>query len=849
MTSETNPDSGSPGKQMAGSIETASSAGAASGLIRSFVQHSTAPNLLMAIMMLAGLFSIIKLNRQFFPDFEVPSIVVSVVWTGASAEDVESNILDALEPELRFLDGVTDVTSYAREGSARIVLEFDSSADMQKAQSDVEQAVTRVTTLPEASERPLVTRAARFDRVAKISLSGPFSERVLKTYAKQLRDGLLNAGIDRVTLQGARDEEIWIRVRESDLRRLGLTLADIARRVRDNTQDFPAGRLEGTTDIQLRAKSDRKSPGTIGDIEIRSASDGGKIFLRDIADIDARFERDGKIGLVSGRPAIQLTVFRALSADTLKTMAAMNAYLARVRPTLPETLRLKLYDVRGRLVRGRLFILIDNGLQGLLIVLLMLFIFLNARVAFWVAMGIPIALFATLGVMWLSGQSINMVSMFALIMMLGIIVDDAIVVGEHAETLENKGYSRRHAAEIGATHMFAPVVAAMLTTMAAFLPIFFIGDRMGDIMRGIPLVVIAAVLASVVECFLVLPGHLRHGRAGHRGVSRPRAAFDRAFNRFRDCIFVPMVRIAYNWRLSTIAVLIGAFIIAVGMMAGGRVRFVFFPQLEPENITASVIFAPRTPRQDQIKAVTKIGRALHAVEEKRFGARKSGPDGVHMAGEGWQEDHFIEASFTTFGQAGRAVGDNLAQIAVQLTPSEFRSVRTKAIIRSWRRAAPSIPGVERLAIGGRHGGPPGRDVDVRLQNGPVEVLKQAAEELKEALTSFPGVSSITDDLPYGKKELVLELTPKGTALGLTGTMIGRQLRNAFDGAIATRFARGDEEVTVRIMREQELGGAADLQQLYVTTAAGKRAPLSEVVSIKQRRSFSLVQRRDGVRTV
>lgn len=822
------------------------------GLISTFVRHDTAPNLLMVIMLLIGVYSIIKLNRQFFPDFDLPNITVTVAWPGASAEDVETNILDALEPELRFLDGVDNVTSYAREGVATVLMEFETSADMQKAQSDVEQAVSRVTTFPEDAERPLVSRIARYDRVARISISGPFSEKVLKTYAKQLRDGLLNAGIDRVTLEGSRDEEVWIRLRESDLRRLGLTLADVAQRIKDNTQDSPAGRLQGQTDMQLRAKSDRKTPREIGLIEIKSTSDGRKIFLRDIAEIDTRFERDGKIGLVSGKQAVQLTVQRAITADTIKTMTAMKKYIAEIGPTLPETLQVKVYDVRAKLVEGRLFILIENGIQGLAFVLAMLFIFLNARIAFWVAMGIPVALAATLGVMLVTGQSINMVSMFALIMMLGIIVDDAIVVGEHAATLEAEGYSRRFSAETSANHMFAPVTAAMLTTTAAFLPIFFISGIMGSIMSGIPLVVIAAIIASLVEVFLVLPGHLRHGRAGHRGVSKPRAAFDRGFAWFRDNIFGRLISLAFDWRYATLALLLGAFIISVGMMAGGRLKFVFFPRLEAENISAKVVFAPGMPRPAQIAAIARIEKSLYRLEQKqlkldRMRMNRSQP--VDPPKDGAKETHYIDAVFTTLGGAGRATGDNLAQIEVQLTPSEFRTVRTKSIIEGWRRAAPKIPGVERLAIGGRRGGPPGGDVDVRLQNAPVEKLKAAAEELKDVLTGFPGVTNITDDLPYGRQELTLELTPRGTALGLTGANIGRQIRNAFEGAIATRFARGDDEITVRVMRAQELSGAADLQRLYVKTPAGKSVLLTEVVSIKERRSFSVIQRRDGLRTV
>lgn len=822
---------------------------AASGFISMFARHGTAANLLMLTLILIGVFSLTRLNRQFFPNFEVPIITVSVAWPGASAEDAEKGILDVLEPELRFIDGAEEVRSYAREGSATVSIEFTPSADMQKAQADIEQAVAGVTTLPENAETPKIVRAALFDRIARISLSGPFTEQILNSYAKKLRDGLLAAGIDKVDIAGVRDEEIWIQVREADLRRLNLSIEDIARRVRENTEDQPAGILDGASERQLRAKADRKTPEEIGRIEVKSLPTGQKIYLRDIATVNTQYERGGKIGLSSGRGTVELLVRRALSADTLKTMEVMEAYVAKVRKELPPSLELNVYDVGGKFVEQRLGILVKNGLQGLVLVLAALFIFLNTRIAFWTAAGIPIALFATLGVMWATGQSINMVSMFGLIMMLGIIVDDAIVVSEHAAVLEEEGVPRSVAAERGALRMFAPVTAATLTTAAAFLPIFFIGDRIGDIMRAIPLVVLAALAASLVECFLILPGHLRHGRPNSRGPSRFRRTVDSGFNWFRDRVFRNIVTLGFRWRYTSVALMVGTLIIAMGLLAGDRVKFVFFPRLESENALASIYFAPGVPRAEQIKAVNSVEAALHRAEKqlldqaKRRAATNSGGSEVEL------DEKLVEASFALIGQAGQSTGDNLAEINAQLTASEVRKIRTRSILEAWRKALPDIPGVERVAIFGRRGGPPGRDVDVRLQNGTTEVLKRAAEELKQKLTGLAGVSAIEDDLPYGKQEIVFSLTPRGTALGFTGTSVGRQIRNAFEGAVATRFARGDEEISVRVLRKQEVAGLAALHRMYLLTTDGVRVPLTDVISISERQTFSVVQRRDGLRTV
>ena len=805
-------------------------------LISTFVRHPTAANLLMAILVLMGFYAVSKINVQFFPSTEIPAITVSVAWPGASAEDVEKNILDSLEPELRFLDDVEEVYAYAREGAGTISMEFFAGADMQKAQSDVEQAVASVTTLPEDSEEPKIKRAAFYENVAKIALSGPFSESVMKSYAKTIRDGLLENGIDRVTINGVRDEEIWIEIREQDLRRLNLSLETVAARVRDETRDLPSGTIEGELEVQLRALAERRTPEELANIEIIARTSGEKVFLKDIATIATRFDRDGKTGLMNGERAIELQIKRALSADTLTTMDNFYAYVDKIKPTLPPSLNLKVYDVRGKFVKQRLSILVNNGLQGLVLVLIVLFLFLNWRIAFWVAAGIPVALMATILVMYATGQTINMISMFALIMMIGIIVDDAIVVSEDTATRQSRGIPPMAAAEEGAVRMLKPVTAATLTTMASFFPIFLVTGRIGDMMSAIPLVVLAVLIASLIECFLILPGHLRHTASTSSISSRGgfRARFDDALDRFTKGPFYRFVRLCYEWRYTFIAITIASLILTAGLLAGGFVGFRFFPSPEAEKISAKVYFVPGTPNEEQIQILNQIESGLRAVET-RLGKDKG--------------EKLITAIYALQGSAGRASGDNLAEIDVQLTPGEERTVRTRTILQAWRRAAPDLPAIERLAIGGQRFGPPGSDLDIRLKGVSVEKLKAAAEEVKDTLNGINGVSNVSDDLPYGKPEWVIELTPRGTALGFTAQSVGTQIRNSFEGAIATRFARGDEEITVRIKRKQDIGGIEALRSIYLLTPTGQRVPISEVVTLREKPGFSIIQRLDGVRTV
>ncbi len=804
------------------------------GIIGLFVRHPTASNLLMLTIIVLGLFSVNRLNTQFFPTVEIPAINVTIQWSGASALDVEKNIVDAIDPELRFLDDVDKITSIAREGVAVFNIEFFADADMQKAQSDVEQAVEQVTTLPEAAEEPTIQRVTFYEPVAKIAISGPFEERIIKDYAKQLRDGLLNAGIDRVSFTGARDEEIWATIPEAELRRLDLSVDQVATRIREETQDLPSGTVEGESELQLRTLAERRTPEELAEIEIKSDAAGNKVQLLDIADVRPRFDDDAVIGLHEGSRAVLLQVERAVSADTLDTMEEMRTYMDRIRPTLPQSLTVEVYDVRGEYVTQRLGILIKNGLQGLVLVLIVLFLFLNARIAFWVAAGIPIAFLATLTVMFLSGQSVNMISMFALIMMLGIIVDDAIVVGEETATRQSAGEGRMEAAENGAKRMFTPVTAASMTTMAAFLPILLIGGRIGDVMVAIPLVVIAVLIASLVESFLILPGHLSHSFGSlNRPPSAFRRVFDRGFQWFRDGPFLRLVKLSYDWRYTTLAFTFGAMILAIGLLAGGRVDFQFFPSPESENISAEVEFAAGTPEAERIAALQRIEDALYDAEN----ALSDGEGGL------------VVTAFTTLGKAGRTQSDTISEVAVQLVPSEARTIRTQAVMQAWRERLPVIPGLEQATIRTEQVGPPGRDVDVKLKNAPIEQLKAAAEEVKTALRGYPGVTAIADDMPYGKRELIVEVTPRGLALGFTAESVGTQLRNAFDGAIATRFPRDDEEITVRVLREQEAEGAQALENFYMRAPDGSFVRFPEVAQISEQAGFSIIQRIDGERTV
>ena len=798
-------------------------------LVRFFAMHPTAANLLMIVMLIAGYLGLNRLNTQFFPTVDIPRISVKVTWAGATPADMEKTVIRNLEPALRLIDGLDETRGFlgiAREGYAYISLRFKDGTDMTKALSDVEKAVDGVTTLPQDADAPVIRQVIRYEMVARLLITGPYPERVLKAYARSIRDGLLDAGLERVTTSGARSEEIAIAIPESELRRLDMDVARIAQRVRAETRDIPAGTLSGVLDKTVHGAGRARTAPDIGRILIRAMPGGEQVRLADAGRIAEGFDPDQERGYARGRAAIRLDIWRTPDADALKTAAIFKAYIARIRPTLPDDLQITPFDVSANYLKGRIQLLVNNGLQGLAVVLVILFIFLNGRIAFWVAAGIPVSMMTAMAIMWLSGQSINMVSLFALILTLGIIVDDAIVVGEHTATLRAHGHAPDRAAAQGALRMLAPVSAATMTTIAAFLPLFFFEGRVGAIIIALPLVVISVLMASLAECFLVLPAHLRHALRDARPPGRFRLWFDAAFATFRERIFRPIATVAYDWRHVTWAILIAALVLSVALPVSGRIRFNFFPSPEAEHMSANIVMAAGTPERETLRAVARIEQALRKVEREK-------------------DEKFVVVTYATVGKMGYSTGDHLAQLNVQLTSSEERKTRTSAILRAWRKAMPQIPGIERISFGRRHMASAPSDLEIELKGEDPHVLKKAAGEVSALLARIPGVSGITDDLPYGKRDLRIRITPRGKALGFDTASVTAQVRAALRGTIARKFARDLEEVSVRVRRAGDVTGMAALRNTYVRSATGVWLPLSDVADLTEVPGFSVIYRRNG----
>ncbi|MGU9961832.1 MAG: efflux RND transporter permease subunit [Candidatus Puniceispirillales bacterium WSBS_2018_MAG_OTU23] len=812
-----------------------------SSFLQFFIDHKTAANLLMVLMLVVGILSLDRLNRQFFPSFDVEVVVVDVKWTGATAEDVDANIVQLLEPELRVISSVKNVKSDSLEGRATILVEFDFGADMKQAVADIETAVGQ-TKLPEEAEQPRVIKAEFYDPISKLVLSGPFSLDALRVIAKNIKEDLQRLGVDKIDIGGLPSESILIEVREDALARLGMSLTEISDAIGRTSLDVPAGRIADGA-LRVRSLGLLKTASEYGNVEIISRPDGSRILLKDIAIITDAADESSYTALTrNGINAVELEFRRGKTSDSLKINGVIQDWLADFNRSAPESLIIEQYDVRANLIQERISLLVKNGASGLVLVVIVLFIFLSGRVAFWVAAGIPVAFLATFGVMLAMGQSINMISLFGLIMALGIVVDDAIVIGEHTEYLRQKrGLPMAQAAGVAATRMGPPVVSAMLTTVAAFLPLFTVKGIIGEIISAIPLVVIAVLVASLIEVFFILPAHLAHfGGKDDAKPSRYRVWFDAKFNNFRDDVFRRCVRFAVKWRTATLAVAFSMLILSVGMMAGGRVNFVFFSSPEADVAYGNIVMAPGTPRAQTEKMLVELERALNVVENKLA-------DG---------EERLIQMSLPHLGSnlsnddnGGGNTADNRAGIIVELLTADQRSVRMRDFIAAWKAEARPVSGLDRLSIRAPSGGPPGRDVDVRLMGDDLEKLKQAATEVVSIIETIPTANAVNENLSYGAEERIIRLTPLGKSFGFTVGSVGQQLRASLDGVVVKRFPRGDEEVTVRLSLPNDETKNDNIGEIRVIAPNGQYVQLGEIATVENRLGFSVVRRQDGFREV
>jgi multidrug efflux pump subunit AcrB len=802
-------------------------------LLGVFARHRVAANLLMVMMLLSGVIALQKLNVQFFPNFELDQISVSTVWSGASSEDIETGITVPLEQRLRSIDRLKELTSTSATGVSGITLEFDENSNMTFALDEVKKQVDDFNNLPDDAEIPKVAQLVRYESVARLLITGPSQIDELRLLARQFERELISAGIDKVDISGLPKQQIQIELAAEQIQRLGLGLDELAGRIDAASQDLPAG-LIGEEDgaREIRSQSQRRTPQDFANLAIVSEADK-RIHLGDIAKIERGHLPDSSTISVGGKNAVVLVLRRNENGDSLEAAEILQNWLDKTRPQLPPNIEIQVFNERWQLIKERIMLLLKNGAGGLVLVLLILYLFLSARVAFWVAVGIPVSFMATLAVLYLVGGSINMISLFALIMALGIIVDDAIVVGEDAQAHFDMGEDPLMASEGGARRMLAPVLASSMTTIAAFLPLMMIGGRMGSIMVAIPMVIVCVIVASLIESFFILPGHLRHAFVHNRGAktSRFKEKLNRGFEHLRDDWFRRLVRVAIEFRWTTIACAIGFLLFAAGLFLGGKTSWQFFPSPESTTVYANVRFVSGTSREvvnkfvDQVEA--ELNNTINDIDETVVST-------------------YYRVHGSTVGRGRAITGERAGSIYVELLSSDQRATDNPSFIKNWRSRIKAPPGVESFQITARQVGPSRRELNLRLTGSTPHRLKTAALDLAQTLETIPGVSAIDDDLPYGREQLIYELSPAGEALGLSITDIGRQLRAAYDGIILQRFQQGADEVEVRLQLPQSEQRRLDsLLHLPILLPNGEFVALETVANWRSAQGFETLRHFNG----
>ncbi|MDQ2091706.1 efflux RND transporter permease subunit [Marimonas arenosa] len=811
-----------------------------------FARHATAANLLLVVLLVAGIAALPRMRAQFFPDVIIDNVSVSIAWEGAGAEDVDAAIVQVLEPALLAVEGVESSEATSREGRASITLDFEPGYDMARAADDVQAAVDAVTTLPDEAEEPDVTRGAWHDRVTDVVITGPVGSDQLGLFADEFVTRLFAEGVTRTTIRGVAAPRTVIEVPSVNLIAHDISFARIAEAIAEEVDADPAGDVEGAN-ARIRTGVEKRDPGQIAQVVLRVNADGSKLTVGDIARIRVEGTSRNRSYFVGDNPATSIRVDRSAQGDAIELQRKVEEVAAEMQATLPAGVTIDLIRTRAEAITDRLNILIDNGAVGLVLVVALLFLFLNARTAFWVAAGIPVSMLTAIALMYAFGLTINMISLFALIITLGIVVDDAIVVGEHADArVKNLGEKPLQAAENAANRMALPVFSATLTTIIAFFGLTAISGRFGDLIQDIPFTVIVVLAASLVECFLILPNHMAHSL--HRSAAQdhwydlPSRVVNRGFVWVRETLFRPFIAGVIWMRYPVLA---GAVLLLAGQAAlfiDGGVKWRFFNAPERGSVTGNWAMAPGATRADTVAMMREMQRAVEAVGKAYEAEHGLNPVDYAVSEVGGNSGRPLPGSSTKDQ-------DLLGGIAIELIDADDRPYSSFAFVARLQDEVRQHPMVETLSFRGWRAGPGGEALDVQFFGADAATLKSAAQALKAAVGRYPEVSAVEDDLAYDKDELILDLTAQGQALGFTIDGLGRVLRHRLNGLEAATYPEGPRSAEIRIELPRGELTADFLERQHLRTPSGSYVPLADIVSVDSRAGFSTVKRENGIRTV
>lgn len=821
------------------------------GALKWMAENHVAANLLMMVFVVGGLVMISSVKQEVFPEVMLDAIQVKVVYPGATPEEVEDGIILQIESNIRGIDGIKQIKSVAAEGYGIVTAELVSGVNADRVLQDIKSEVDRITTFPEDAEEPVISKLLNRRQVLSVIVYGKLSEKSLRQQAELIRDDLLDMPeITQVSIGGVRPYEIDIEIPEETLRRYGITLEDVARRIRQASLDIPAGAIKTRGgEILIRTKEKRYTGRQYASIGIITLKDGTEIKLGDIADVKDGFADTDTSARFDGKPAAIVTVFRVGNERPIAISDAVKRYISKKQPILPPGVGLAIWHDRSEVLKSRIQLLEKNALMGLVLVFITLSLFLQMRLALWVMLGIPISFLGAFFLMPAMHVTINMISLFAFIMALGMVVDDAIVVGENIFEHRQRGESYLQAAVNGVMGVAVPVIFAVLTSVTAFLPLIFVTGVMGKFISVIPLVVISVLLISLVESLFVLPAHLslEHGlKTTDTGwLEQMRKNVGNGLQAFIDGPYARLLGLGIRYRYVSLAVAVAILLISVGLVAGGVIKFRFMPEVDGDVIKAQLTMDVGTPVERTAAVENYLEQTARETIQEIEHERKVRKPLLHHIFS------VVGGTMPKGGPAGSAglSGSNLAEVALLLSPGEDRNIPASVIEARWRKKLRPIPGMESLNINADlvH---MGANIDIQLAHKDYHVLVAAADRLKAALARYPGLGDIADSHAEGKREIKIRLTPQGRILGLTAESLGRQIRAAYYGAEALRFQRGRDEIKVLVRYpEKDRRSLASLDDLRIRLPDGGEIPLRRVATLTFGRGYSTINRTDQKRVI
>ncbi|MFP4475625.1 MAG: efflux RND transporter permease subunit [Desulfatibacillaceae bacterium] len=818
--------------------------------LASFAKNRVFANIVFIVILFAGGLASFTMVREMFPQFSLDTISITVPYPGADPEEVEEGISQKIEEAIEGVEGIKQYTTRSEENVATAMIEVTEDYDVNEVLEKVRSKVNAIPTFPADAEEPIITEMTIRDAVIMLYLSGDMSERRLKEWAERIKDEL-NAfdRISQVEIFGVRDYQVDIEVSEDRLRQYGLSFDEVTAAVRAGNLNMAGGtiRTDGE-EIRLRTVERKYRGDEIGNIVVLAEPDGDLVTLDRVATVRDGFTEDPIRATMNGERSLLLQVYKTPEEDAVVISELVLDWLADKRKTLPPGVTMDvLYDTTDML-RARIDLLVKNGIIGLALVFMLLYLVMDARLSFWVGMGIPISLSGALAILWGMGETINMISLFGLIMVLGIVVDDAIIVGESIFVHRKMGKPPLVAAVDGVSEVGMPVLAAVTTSVVAFLPLAYISGVMGKFIRILPTVVIACLAISLIECLLLLPAHLselpdpnrRERKRGRflRIVGGVHNHFERGLERFVDKVYQPFLKWALSWRYVFLCIAVSVLLLTLGLVRGGVIKFEVFPDIDGFVITSNIEFPAGTPPEVTAEAVDGVERAL-----ERMAAGVDTTSGKPL----------VKTQMSIVGQTLGEMpdsGPNLGAVQAILVDAEDRGIHSNDLLVKWEREVGEVVGAKSVVYSGLSAGPPGSDIEVWLMGRDLDDIISASEKLMARLGDFEGVYQIRSDYAPGKDEIRLTLKPEARVLGITAADLATQIHAGYYGEEALRIQRGREDVRIKVRYdEKHRGSLSSLYDVRIRTRDGREVPLSSVADFHYAPGYATITRTDGMRRV